>query len=150
MITLIKTSLSVSDPIRITTALFYREDGTVDPMPVLVDEDSWKELVPYVHTLHVEDDFERPSTARSTISVVSSLSGTAVGVGNGSTPSNVGGASKGGASKGGLNSNASSFVPSVNSITIKTSDSSKLGLLRKPSFSPSCGCWFVSFDVAPC
>ncbi|KAI9456178.1 hypothetical protein HD554DRAFT_1999334, partial [Boletus coccyginus] len=53
VMTLIKTSLSLSDPIRVTTALFFREDGTVDPTPVLVDEDSWKELAPYVHTLHV-------------------------------------------------------------------------------------------------
>ncbi|KAF8126701.1 hypothetical protein EV363DRAFT_1223962, partial [Boletus edulis] len=44
VITLIKTSLSLSDPIYVTTALFFREDGTIDPTPVLVDEDSWKEL----------------------------------------------------------------------------------------------------------
>ncbi|KAF8552121.1 hypothetical protein OG21DRAFT_1376450, partial [Imleria badia] len=55
VIALIKTSFSLSDPIHITTALFYREDGTIDTTPVLIDEDSWKELVPYVHTLHVED-----------------------------------------------------------------------------------------------
>ncbi|KAF8424405.1 hypothetical protein L210DRAFT_3653500 [Boletus edulis BED1] len=37
--------------------------GTIDPSPVLLDEDSWKELAPYVHTLHVADDLEHPSIA---------------------------------------------------------------------------------------
>lgn len=138
VITLIKTSLSISDPVRITTALFYREDGTIDPTPVLVDEDSWKEIAPYVHTIHVEDDLERPSTALSTISAHSTLSGSVVGLGNGSASSSTGtGVSKGSS----LNSSASAFVPLSNSITIKTSDGAKVNLqgLRKPSFSPSCG-----------
>ncbi|KAF8419131.1 hypothetical protein L210DRAFT_1060834 [Boletus edulis BED1] len=50
--TLMKTSLSPSDSIHITTALFYCEDGTIDQTPVLMYEDSWKEL----------DDLKRPST----------------------------------------------------------------------------------------
>ncbi|KAF8126687.1 hypothetical protein EV363DRAFT_1173905 [Boletus edulis] len=47
MIALIETSLSLPDPIKVTTALFFREDGTIDPTPALDDEDSWKELAPY-------------------------------------------------------------------------------------------------------
>ncbi|KAF8126712.1 hypothetical protein EV363DRAFT_1585719 [Boletus edulis] len=47
VIPLIEASLSLPDPIKVTTALFIREDGTVDPTPVLDDEDSWKELAPY-------------------------------------------------------------------------------------------------------
>jgi hypothetical protein len=131
VLALVKTSLSLADAVHVTTALFYREDGTVDPTPALVDEDSWKELAPYVHTLHVEDDLERPSTGHSTLSA---LSGTVVTVGSGSVSS---GASSG---KGaGLNSNASMFVPSSNAISIKTGEGAKGGLqgLRKPSFSPS-------------
>ncbi|KAF8119519.1 hypothetical protein EV363DRAFT_1441082 [Boletus edulis] len=42
-------NLSFSDPIRVATALFYYEDDTVDPIPILVDQDSWKELAPHVH-----------------------------------------------------------------------------------------------------
>lgn len=132
MIALIKTSLSILDPIHVTSALFYREDGTVDPTPILIDEDSWKELAPYVHTLHVEDDLERPSTALSTLSAVSGL---ASGVSNGSASSGTG-VSEGS----GLNSNASTFVPSSSAITIKTSNGAMLNFhgLRKPSLSPSC------------
>ena len=132
MLALIKTSLALSDPVHVTTALFYREDGTIDPTPALVDEDSWKELAPYVHTLHVEDDLERPSTAHSSLST---LSGTVVTVGNGSV------SSSGSVGKGmGLNSNASTFVPSSGAISIKTGEGAKVSLqnLRKPSFSPSC------------
>ena len=138
MIALIKSSLALSDPIHVTTALFYREDGTVDPTLVLVDEDSWKELAPYIHTLHVEDGLERPSTARSTLSTITTLSGTAVAVGNGTTSSSAGT----GASRGlGLNSNATAFIPTSNGTSIKNSDGSKVNLqgLHKPSFSPSCG-----------
>ncbi|KAF8119669.1 hypothetical protein EV363DRAFT_1461462 [Boletus edulis] len=47
VIALIETSLSLPDPIKVTTALFFREDGTIDPTPALDDEDSWKELAPY-------------------------------------------------------------------------------------------------------
>ncbi|KAF8452897.1 hypothetical protein L210DRAFT_3755839 [Boletus edulis BED1] len=50
VITLIKPSLSLSDPIHIVTPIFYREDGTIDPSPVLLDEDLWKELALYIHT----------------------------------------------------------------------------------------------------
>lgn len=129
---LIKTSLALRDPIHVTTAVFYREDGTIDPTPALVDEDSWKELAPYVHTLYVEDDLERPSTAHSTLSA---MSGSVVTLGNGSASSG-GSISKGS----GLNSNASTFIPSSNSISIKTGEGAKVSLqsLRKPSFSPSC------------
>lgn len=146
VITLIKTSLSLSDPIHVTTALFYREDGSIDPTPVFVDEDSWKELAPYVHTLHVEDDLDRPSTALSTHSTLSGTVGV-IGVTNGSATSPS--PSKGSS---GLNSNASTFVPSSNaSISIKTGDG-KVGLqgLRKPSFSPSCKFSSKSVTRHPC
>lgn len=129
MITLIKTSLSLTDPIRVTSALFYREDGTVDSTPILVDEDSWKEIAPYVHTLHVDDDLDRPSTALSTFST---HSGT-VGATNDSVAS---GTSNGKGS--GLNSNASAFVPSPNGMSIKTGEKVTLQGLRKSSFSPAC------------
>ncbi|KAG2124856.1 hypothetical protein DEU56DRAFT_694551, partial [Suillus clintonianus] len=52
---LLKASMELPEDSRIISAAFYREDGTVDPAKVLIDEDSWKELVPYVHTLHIED-----------------------------------------------------------------------------------------------
>ncbi|KAF8440002.1 hypothetical protein L210DRAFT_3645928 [Boletus edulis BED1] len=67
----LRTPLSRPSP-----PLFYRENGTIDPTPVLVNEDSWKELAPYVHTLHVEDDLERPSTTLSSRSTT--LAGTMV------------------------------------------------------------------------
>ncbi|KAI9456183.1 hypothetical protein HD554DRAFT_2077981 [Boletus coccyginus] len=144
VISLIKSSLSLADPIHVTTALFFREDGTVDPTPVLVDEDSWKELAPYVHTLHVEDDIEqRPSTAHSTLST---LSGSVFSVANGNASANGNGSPPGAMSisrGSGLNSNASTFVPSPNAITIKTGEGGpkvSLQSLRKPSFSPSCLC----------
>ncbi|KAF8434803.1 hypothetical protein L210DRAFT_950259 [Boletus edulis BED1] len=47
----------------------------VDLAPVLVDEDSWKALVPYVHTLHVENNLECPASA---LSSPSTLAGTVV------------------------------------------------------------------------
>ncbi|KAH0831390.1 hypothetical protein J3R83DRAFT_14054 [Lanmaoa asiatica] len=136
VIALIKTSLSLSDPICVTTALFYREDGTVDPAPVLVDEDSWKELAPYVHTLHVEDDLKRPSPSTSTsLSTLPAASGIVVGVGNGTASSG-----KGVSNGSGLNLNASTFVPSSAAITIKTSDGVTASIPghRRPSLSPSC------------
>ncbi|KAF9218567.1 hypothetical protein BS17DRAFT_674966, partial [Gyrodon lividus] len=55
VVTLAKSSMGLPDNLRVASAVFYREDGSVDPTKVMVDEDSWKELVPYVHTLHVED-----------------------------------------------------------------------------------------------
>ncbi|KAF9232522.1 hypothetical protein BU15DRAFT_20519, partial [Melanogaster broomeanus] len=55
VIALAKSSMGLPDSLRVASATFYREDGSVDPAKVLVDEDSWKELAPYVHTLHVED-----------------------------------------------------------------------------------------------
>ncbi|KAF8136219.1 hypothetical protein EV363DRAFT_1158537, partial [Boletus edulis] len=48
-ITLIKMSLSLSDPVHVITALLYHEVSTIDLTPVLVNEDSWKELAPYIH-----------------------------------------------------------------------------------------------------
>ncbi|KAF8128260.1 hypothetical protein EV363DRAFT_1171014, partial [Boletus edulis] len=48
-ITLIKTSLSLSDPVHVITALLYHKVSTIDLTPVLINEDSWKELAPYVH-----------------------------------------------------------------------------------------------------
>jgi hypothetical protein len=112
VVALAKSSMGLPDSLRVTSALFYREDGSVDPAKVLVDEDSWKELAPYIHTLHVED--ERPSTSLSSISFRST------------SP----------ISTRSLNSSASTFVP-LNPITIKTLDGTKVDL-RKPSFSPSC------------
>ncbi|KAF8136936.1 hypothetical protein EV363DRAFT_1209262 [Boletus edulis] len=47
----------------------------VDLAPVLVDQDSWKTLVPYVHILHVEDNLECPASA---LSSPSTLAGTVV------------------------------------------------------------------------
>ncbi|KAL4072322.1 hypothetical protein J3A83DRAFT_3015731 [Scleroderma citrinum] len=93
VVALIKTSMSLPDNVRVVSATFYREDGSIDPNQVLLDEDSWKELVPYVHTLRVEDD--RPSTFVSP------------------SPS-VGSPGKG------LNTGASTFVPSSSSISIRT------------------------------
>ncbi|KAG2126620.1 hypothetical protein DEU56DRAFT_701608, partial [Suillus clintonianus] len=52
---LLKSPMELPEDSRIMSAAFYREDGTIDPAKVLIDEDSWKELVPYVHTLHIED-----------------------------------------------------------------------------------------------
>ncbi|KIK79727.1 hypothetical protein PAXRUDRAFT_160498 [Paxillus rubicundulus Ve08.2h10] len=119
VVALAKSSMGLPDNIRVTAALFYREDGSVDPAKVLVDEDSWKELAPYIHTLHVED--ERPSTSFSSISLRST------------SPT----------STRSLNSSASTFVP-LNPITIKTLDGTKVDL-RKPSFSPSCmSLWSLS------
>ncbi|KAF8125336.1 hypothetical protein EV363DRAFT_1176269, partial [Boletus edulis] len=40
-------NLSLSDTLCVT--LFYYEDATIDPTPVFVNEDSWKELTPRVH-----------------------------------------------------------------------------------------------------
>lgn len=56
VISMIKTSMNLPDSVRVASATFYREDGSVDSTRVLLDEDSWKELAPYVHTLHVEDE----------------------------------------------------------------------------------------------
>ncbi|KIJ64868.1 hypothetical protein HYDPIDRAFT_28222 [Hydnomerulius pinastri MD-312] len=114
VVCLARSSMGLPDNLRVASALFYREDGSVDPAKVMVDEDSWKELAPYVHTLHVEDD--RPPRALSSMSTSSSTSPIR-----------------------GLNSSASAFVPS-SGITIKTSEGTKVNLqnLRKPSFSPSC------------
>ncbi|KAF8837458.1 hypothetical protein BDN67DRAFT_1013856 [Paxillus ammoniavirescens] len=111
VVALAKSSMGLPDSLRVASASFYREDGSVDPAKVLVDEDSWKELAPYVHTLHVED--ERSSTSLSSISLRST------------SP----------ISTRSLNSSASTFVP-LNPITIKTLDGTKVDL-RKPSFSPS-------------
>lgn len=61
---IIKSSMGLPDNVRVVSATFYREDGSIDPSRILLDDDSWKELVPYVHTLHVEDD--RPAFAPST------------------------------------------------------------------------------------
>ncbi|KAG6334036.1 hypothetical protein ID866_5053 [Astraeus odoratus] len=101
---LVKSSMSLPDNVRVASATFYREDGTVDPTKVLVDEDSWKEIVPYVHTLHVEDD--RPVTATTF------------------SPALSGKESPGK----GLNTNASTFVPGTSAISIKTQDGTQVNL----------------------
>lgn len=95
---IIKSSMGLPDNVRVVSATFYREDGSIDPSRVLLDDDSWKELVPYVHTLHVEDD--RPAFVPGT-----------------STPS-----------KGGLNTGASAFVPSSSSISIRTLEGTQVSL----------------------
>ncbi|KAI6041651.1 hypothetical protein EDC04DRAFT_1225623 [Pisolithus marmoratus] len=56
VVSMIKTSMNLPDHVRVASATFYREDGSVDTTRVLLDEDSWKELVPYIHTLHVEGE----------------------------------------------------------------------------------------------
>lgn len=134
VITLIKSSLGLPDPVRVTTALFYREDGTIDQTPVCVDEDSWKELAPYVHTLHVEDDLERLATARASLP---SLSGMAVTVGSTNGAALASSGTSGGKGSG-LNSNASTFVPSTSPTSSKPGEGVKVSLqgLRKSSFSP--------------
>jgi hypothetical protein len=113
VVALAKSSMGLPDNLKVASATFYREDGSVDPTKVSVDEDSWKELAPYVHTLHVEDD--RPCTALSPFSSPST------------SPSR-------------LNSSASTFVPShSHAITIKTAEGSMVSLPkpRKSSFSSS-------------
>ncbi|KAH7921925.1 hypothetical protein BV22DRAFT_1071364 [Leucogyrophana mollusca] len=56
---LIKASLALPDSARVTSATFYKEDGAIDQTHIQIDQDSWSELVPFIHSLHVED--ERPS-----------------------------------------------------------------------------------------
>ncbi|OAX34589.1 hypothetical protein K503DRAFT_698444 [Rhizopogon vinicolor AM-OR11-026] len=139
LVGILKSSLQLPDGLRITTATFYREDGTVDPTKVLIDEDSWKELVPYVHTLHIEDESQVHSTF-SMRSVSSSTSQTVV-VSSpfpSSTPTSP---------TRSLNGNANSFIPGKNPVTITTQDGGKVNLpaLRKKSLSPTR--MYLSFEV---
>ncbi|KAH7908981.1 hypothetical protein BJ138DRAFT_1156357 [Hygrophoropsis aurantiaca] len=53
---LIKSSLNLPDTARVTAATFYKEDGVIDPTHIQIDQDSWSELVPFIHSLHVEED----------------------------------------------------------------------------------------------
>lgn len=127
---LLKASMELPEDSRVMHAAFYREDGTVDPTKVLIDEDSWKELVPYVHTLHIEDDRQAHSvfvtqapssttsqSARSSPSLSPALT----------SPTRS------------LNGNANTFIPSKNTVTLKTQDGTKVNLqaLRKGRISPA-------------
>jgi len=138
VIGLLKASMQLPDVSRITSAAFYREDGTVDPTKVLLDEDSWKELVPYVHTLHIEDEGQAHSIF-STQTVSSATSQTIV-----SSPSPSPALTSPTRS---LNGKASTFIPGKNTVTITTQDGARLNLhtLRKDSLSPTC--MHLSFEV---
>lgn len=125
---IIKGSMGLHDNVRVVSATFYREDGSIDPSRVLLDDDSWKELVPYVHTLHLEDD--RPAFVPGT-----------------STPN-----------KGGLNTGASAFVPSSSSISIRTLEGTQVSLQNlRNLYSPNCEfilcfsglLWYVNHVSAP-
>lgn len=105
--------MGLPDNVRVTSATFYREDGSIDPSRILLDEDSWKELVPYVHMLHIEDD--RPA---SNAPAASSLSTTG---------------------KPGLNTGANAFVPSSSSISIRTLEGTQVSLQNlRNLYSPNC------------
>ncbi|KAG1798249.1 uncharacterized protein HD556DRAFT_229495 [Suillus plorans] len=127
---LVKASMELPDDSRIMYAAFYREDGTVDPAKVLIDEDSWKELVPYVHTLHIEDDRQ----ANSVFTVQALSSPTAQSARSSPSPSPAMASPTRS-----LNSNANTFIPSKNTVTFKSQDGTKLNLqaLRKGMISPA-------------
>lgn len=86
VVSMIKASMNLPDSVRVASATFYREDGSIDSTRVLLDEDSWKELAPYVHTLHVED--EHLSTVSPTTSN-KALSTTAKAFVPGATPISI-------------------------------------------------------------
>lgn len=123
----LKASMGLPEDSRITSAIFYREDGTIDPAKVLVDEDSWKELVPYVHTLHIGDECQALfstqalSLVTSQTTVLSPSPSPAL-----TSPTRS------------LNGNANTFIPSKNTVTMKSQDGTKLNLqaLRRGSISP--------------
>lgn len=116
---LLKASMELSEDSRIMYAAFYREDGTIDPTKVLIDEDSWKELVPYVHTLYIEDDRQAHSVfATQTLSSAPSQSAR-------SSPSPSPALTSPTRS---LNCNANAFVPSKTTVTLKSTDGTKVNL----------------------
>lgn len=116
---LLKASMELSEDSRIMYAAFYREDGTIDPTKVLIDEDSWKELVPYVHTLYIEDDRQAHSVfATQALSSAPSQSAR-------SSPSPSPALTSPTRS---LNCNANAFVPSKTTVTLKSTDGTKVNL----------------------
>lgn len=116
---LLKASMELPEDSRIMYAAFYREDGTVNPAKVLIDEDSWKELVPYVHTLHIEDDRQAHSVfATQALSSATSQSAR-------SSPSPSPALTSPTRS---LNGNANTFIPSKNTVTLKYQDGTKVNL----------------------
>jgi len=128
---LLKASLQLPDGLRVTSATFYREDGTVDPTKVLIDENSWKELVPYMHTLHTEDEGQ----VRSIFAMQALSSATPQTVVSSPSPSPALASPTRS-----LNSNANSFIPgkSKSSVMITTQDGARVNLqaLRRGSLSP--------------
>ncbi|KAG0702282.1 hypothetical protein DFH29DRAFT_875321 [Suillus ampliporus] len=121
---LLKASMDLPEDSRIASAAFYREDGTLDPAKILLDEDSWKELVPYVHTLHIEDERQAHSVfAMQALSSATSQSPSPALA----SPTRS------------LNGNANAFIPSKNTVTMKSPDGTKVDLkaLRKGSISPA-------------
>jgi len=127
---LLKASLQLPDASRVTSATFYREDGTVDSRKILIDDDSWKELVPHVHTLHIEDE-DRVHSIFAAQAAPPAVSHTAV-----SSPSPSPAL---GSPTRSLNGNANSFIPSKSTVTISTQDGARINLqaLRKGSLSPT-------------
>jgi hypothetical protein len=122
---------------RVTSALFYREDGTVNPTKVLIDEDSWKELVPYVHTLHIEDDRQAQAhsvfatqahsesvfTTQAQTQALSSASAPSQSTRSSPSPSPALTSPTRS-----LNFNANAFVPSKTTVTLKSTDGTKVNL----------------------
>jgi len=65
------------DSIDVASVHFYHEHDVINPNPVLINEDLWRELAPYAHLI-VRDDLESSSTALSTL--FSTLSTAVIGV----------------------------------------------------------------------
>lgn len=127
---LLKASMELPEDSRIMHAAFYREDGTIDPTKVLIDEDSWKELVPYVHTLHIEDD--RQAHSVFTTQALSSATSQSARASPSLSPTLTSPTRS-------LNSNANTFIPSKTTVTLKSQDGTKVNLqaLRKGRISPA-------------
>lgn len=116
---LLKASMELPEDSRVTYAAFYREDGTVDSTKVLIDEDSWKELVPYVHTLHIEDD--RQAHSVFTTQALSSAPSQSARSSPSPSPALTSPTRS-------LNCNANAFVPSKTTVTLKSQDGTKVNL----------------------
>lgn len=146
---LLKSSMDLPSDSRITSASFYREDGTVDPTKILIDEDSWKELVPYVHTLHIEDERQAQAHSESVFatqansvfatnaqdhSVFTTQAQTqAQTLSSASAPSQSTRSSPSPSPAltsptRSLNCNANAFVPSKTTVTLKSTDGTKVNL----------------------
>ncbi|KAG1762081.1 hypothetical protein EDD22DRAFT_893235 [Suillus occidentalis] len=126
---LLKASMELPSDSHITSALFYCEDGTVDPTKVLIDEDSWKELVPYVHTLHIEDD--RQAQSHSVFAIQTQAQAQALSSASAPSQSTRSSPSPSPALTSptrSLNFNANAFVPSKTAVTLKSTDGTKVNL----------------------